>query len=113
VLASHSEFFKNALSQRWQKEGQVKVRLNLCERGYFLCSLGPNPIFSAISVRPESAFLQLEIPCNGSEDLEAAQKVLKIMYTLKLDPETIRAQQSGGRRPSLVQLLTKVRSFMR
>jgi len=36
--------------------------------------------------------------------------VIKIMYTRKFDLETLRVQQSGGKQPNLVQLLTKVRS---
>jgi len=48
---------------------------------------------------------QLEIPCSGPEDLEAAQKVLKIMYSCELDLEAP-AQQTAGN--ALVQLHTKV-----
>jgi hypothetical protein len=51
--------------------------------------------------------MQLEIPCSGAEDFVAAQKVLKIMYSCKLDLEDL-AEQLVGSPLIQVQLLTKV-----
>jgi hypothetical protein len=54
--------------------------------------------------------LQIIIPCSGAEDLEAAQKVLMIMYSRQLDLENSAPQLAGS--PLIkVQLLAKVRSW--
>jgi hypothetical protein len=62
VLASHSEFFKVALSQRWRREGQGKVRRHLHAWLLFVLFKAQDPTFSA---RPQT-FLHIHVAVGDS-----------------------------------------------
>jgi len=52
--------------------------------------------------------LQLEILCSGPEDLAAAQAVLKVMYTHRLELDALQTEEARGSQSNQLQLLVKV-----